>query len=131
VATGAAPRRYPDRGALWWLAAALAVPFIASRFLPPDDHDVSPVAAIFRLVLVDVLPLGLLAIEARLSERRKTFAFAIAAVIVVVCAEVWATKDLVSLAFVLLGGSVLLGAAILLTRFLAARRPALAGEGVP
>jgi uncharacterized membrane protein len=129
LAVAAAARRYPDRGALWWLAAALAIPFIADRSLPPDGYDISPVAAIFRLTLVNVLPLGLLAVEARLSERRTTFAFAIAAVVVIICAEVWVTKDLVSLAFVLLGGSVLLGAAILLTRFLAARRPAPASGG--
>jgi fumarate reductase subunit D len=97
--------------------------------LPSGDQDISAVALIFRLVLAVVLPLGLLAIEARLSERRKTFAFAITAVILIVIAAVWSTTDLVSLAFVLLGGSVLLGGAILLTRFLAARRPAPAGGG--
>jgi uncharacterized membrane protein len=129
LAVAAAARRYPDRGALWWLAAALAIPFVANGFLPLDGRDTSAVADIFRLALVNVLPLGLLAVEARLSERRKTFGFAIAAVILIICAEVWATKDLVSLAFVLLGGSVLLGAAILLTRFLAARRPAPASGG--
>jgi uncharacterized membrane protein len=129
LAVTAAARRYPDRGALWWLAAALAIPFIADRFLPSGDRDISAVALIFRLILAVVLPLGLLAIEARLSERRKTFAFAITAVILIVIAAVWSTKDLVSLAFVLLGGSVLLGGAILLTRFLAARRPAPAGGG--
>ena len=129
LAVAAAARRYPDRGALWWLAAALAIPFVGNLLLPLDGGDTSAVADIFRLVLVNVLPLGLLAVEARLSERRKTFGFAIAAVILIICAEVWATKDLVSLAFVLLGGSVLLGAAILLTRFLAARRPAPASGG--
>ena len=129
LAVTAAARRYPDRGALWWLAAALAIPFIADRLLPSGDQDISAVALIFRLVLAVVLPLGLLAIEARLSERRKTFAFAIAAVILIVVAEVWETKDLVSLAFVLLGGSVLLGGAILLTRFLSAQRPAPASGG--
>src|SRR5262249_49347067 len=67
LAVAAAARRYPDRGALWWLAAALAIPFIADRFLPSGGEDMSPVAAIFRLVLMGVLPLGLLAIEARLS----------------------------------------------------------------
>jgi fumarate reductase subunit D len=129
LAVTAAARRYPDRGALWWLAAALAIPFIADRFLPSGDQDISAVALIFRLILAVVLPLGLLAIEARLSERRKTFAFAITAVILIVIAAVWSTKDLVSLAFVLLGGSVLLGGAILLTRFVTARRPAPAGGG--
>jgi hypothetical protein len=42
---------------------------------------------------------------------------------------VWWTKDLLSLAWVLLGGSVLLGAAILLTRALARRPPDAAREG--
>jgi uncharacterized membrane protein len=65
LAVVAAARRYPDRGALWWLAAALAIPFVANRFLPLDGGDTSAVADIFRLVLVNVLPLGLLAIEAR------------------------------------------------------------------
>jgi hypothetical protein len=129
LAIAAAARRYPDRGALWWLAAALAIPFIADRLLPSGDQDISAVALIFRLVLAVVLPLGLLAIEARLSERRKTFAFAITAVILIVIAAVWSTTDLVSLAFVLLGGSVLLGGAILLTRFLSARPTAPAGGG--
>jgi uncharacterized membrane protein len=129
LAVIAAARRYPDRAALWWLAAALAIPFIADRFLPSGDQDISAIALIFRLVLAVVLPLGLLAIEARLSERRKTFAFAITAVILIVIAEVSSTKDLVSLAFVLLGGSVLMGGAILLTRLLSARRPASVGGG--
>ena len=129
LAIAAAVRRYPDRGALWWLAAALAIPFIADRLLPSGDQDISAVALIFRLILAVVLPLGLLAIEANLSERRKTFAFAITAVILIVIAAVWSTTDLVSLALVLLGGSVLLGGAILLTRFVAARRPAPAGGG--
>jgi uncharacterized membrane protein len=129
LAIVAAVRRYPDRGALWWLAAALAIPFMADRVLPAGSEDMSPLAAIVRLVLAVLLPLGLLAIEARLSERRKTFAFAIAAVVLIVIAEVWSTKDLVSLAFVLLGGSVLLGAAILLTRLLTAQRPTAAGTG--
>lgn len=128
LAATAAARRYPDRSALWWLAAALAIPFIADRLLPSSDQDISAVALIFRLVFMNVLPLGLLAIEARLSERRKTFVFAIAAVILIVIGDVWSTTDLVSLAFVLLGGSVLLGGAILLTRLVAAR-PAPAGGG--
>jgi hypothetical protein len=42
---------------------------------------------------------------------------------------VWSTRDLVSLALVLLGGSVLLGAAIVLTRVLAAPRRAAPREG--
>jgi uncharacterized membrane protein len=129
LAIAAAVRRYPDRSRLWWLAAAMAMPFVAGGLLPDDPDRMSPPIEIFRVILVVVLPLGLLAIEARLSERRKTFAFAIAAMILIVIAEVWGTKDLVSLAFVLLGGSVLLGGAILLTRFLSARQPAPAGGG--
>ena len=131
LAGAVAARRYSDRGALWWLAAALAVPFVVNLVLPRNASDISTLAGILRLVFVVLLPLGLLAIEARLSERRKTFGFAIAAVIVIVCIEVWASQDLLSLAWVLLGGSVLLGAAILLTRFLAAPRRAASGGGVP
>jgi uncharacterized membrane protein len=129
LAAAAAVRRYADRGPLWWLAAALAIPFAANRVLPGSATDLPTLDGIVRLVLVVLLPLGLLAIEARLSERRKTFAFAIAAVILIVIAEVWSSRDLVSLAFVLLGGSVLLGGAILLTRFLSARPAAPAGGG--
>jgi uncharacterized membrane protein len=129
LAAAAAVRRYADRASLWWLAAALAIPFAANRVLPGSASDLPTLDGIVRLVLVVLLPLGLLAIEARLSERRKTFAFAIAAVILIVISEVWATNDLVTLAFVLLGGSVLLGGAILLTRFLSARRAAPAGGG--
>ena len=129
LAIAAAVRHYPDRSRLWWLAAALAMPFIAGSLLPDDPDKMSPLTEIFRMVFEVVLPLGLFAIEARLSERRKTFAFAIAAVIVIMFAEIFETKDLVSLAFVLLGGSVLLGGAILLTRFLSARPAAPTGGG--
>jgi hypothetical protein len=122
-------RRYSDRSSLWWLAAALAFPFAANRVLPGSATNLPTLDGIVRLVLVVLLPLGLLAIEARLSERRKTFAFAIGAVILIVIAEVWSSRDLVSLAFVLLGGSVLLGGAILLTRLLSARPAAPAGGG--
>jgi uncharacterized membrane protein len=130
LAAAAGARHYADRSTLWWLAAALAIPFAANRVLPRNVADIPALVGIVRLVLVVLLPLGLLAVEARLSERRKTFAFAIAAVIAIVCIEVWDSKDLLSLAWVLLGGSVLLGAAIVLTRFLAARRPSAPGEGV-
>ena len=124
LAVAAAARRYPDRGALWWLAAALAIPFVANRFLPLDGgRHIGCSRTSSAWCSSIVLPLALLAVEARLSERRKTFGFAIAAVIADRLRQVWATKDLVSLALVFLGGSVLLGAAILLTRFLAARRP--------
>jgi hypothetical protein len=82
-----------------------------------------------RPALVVLLPLALLAVEARLSERRKTFAFVITAAIAIVCFQVWDSKDLLSVAWVFLGGSVLLGAAILLTRMLSARPPAAAREG--
>ena len=129
LAITAAARRWAERASLWWLAAALAVPFVVAPFLSARTDEASPLDGIIRLALVIVLPLGLLAVEARLSERRKTFAFAITAMIVAVCAEVWWTKDLVSLAWVLLGGSVLLGAAILLTRALARRPPDAAREG--
>jgi hypothetical protein len=125
----AAVRRYPDRAALLWLAAALAVPFVASHLVPPDPRAASPLGAIFRLVLVVMLPLALLAVEARLSERRKTFAFAIAAVIAIACYQVWETKDLLALAWVFLGGSVVLGAAILVSRMWAARLRPAANEG--
>src|SRR5262249_53886184 len=50
LAIAATARRYPDRGALWWLAAALAIPFIADRLLPSGDQDISAVALIFRLI---------------------------------------------------------------------------------
>ena len=129
LAVVAAVRRYSDRSSLWWLAAALAFPFAANRVLPGSATNLPTLDGIVRLVLVVLLPLGLLAIEARLSERRKTFAFAIGAVILIVIAEVWSSRDLVSLAFVLLGGSVLLGGAILLTRLLSARPAAPAGGG--
>jgi len=131
LAVAAATRRYPDRGTLWWLAAALGMPFVASRLLPGNMDDAATLGGIFRLVFVVLLPLALLAIEARLSERRKTFAFAITAVIVIVCFQVWMSKDLLSVAWVFLGGSVLLGAAILLTRMLSTRRPAAARQGAP
>jgi uncharacterized membrane protein len=129
LAIAAAVRRYADRSRLWWLAAALAMPFIAGHILPDDPDKTSPLIEILRMVFMVVLPLGLFAIEARLSERRKTFAFAIAAVIGVVIVEIFETKDLVSLAFVLLGGSLLIGGAILLTRFLPPRPTAPAAEG--
>lgn len=131
LAVAAATRRYPDRGALWWLAAVLGTPFVANRLLPGAADDMSTLGGIFRLVLVVLLPLALLAVEARLSDRRKTFAFAITAVIAIVCFQVWESKDLVSVAWVFLGGSVLLGAAILLTRFLSVPPPAAAREGGP
>ena len=125
----AAVRRYPDRAALLWLAAALAAPFVASHLVPADPRAASPLGAIFRLVLEVMLPLALLAVEARLSERRKTFAFAIAAVIAIACYQVWETRDLLALAWVFLGGSVVLGAAILVSRMWAARLRPAAGEG--
>jgi hypothetical protein len=128
-AVAAGTRPYADRGTLVWLAAALALPFIANRLLPQQARDLSLLAGILRLVLVVLVPLSLLAIEARISERRKTFAFAITALIAIVCIEVWDSKDLLSVAWVLLGGSVLLGAAILLTRLLSPRPPAAAREG--
>jgi hypothetical protein len=131
LALAAATRRYPDRGALWWLAAALATPFVATRLLPGPSDDLSTLGGNFRPALVVLLPLALLAVEARLSERRKTFGFAITAMIAIVCFQVWESKDLLSVAWVFLGGSVLLGAAILLTRMLSARPPATAHEGGP
>src|SRR5262249_32663783 len=66
LAITAAVRRSPDRSRLWWLAAAMAMPFVAPPVVPGNPRDMSALAEIFRVILVMVLPLGLLAIEARL-----------------------------------------------------------------
>jgi uncharacterized membrane protein len=121
LAVAAAVRPYTDRAAVLCLAAALAAPFVANRVVLFEPRHASNLGAIIRLVLIVLLPLALLAVEARLSDRRKTFAFAIAAVIAVVCYQVWASNDLLSLAWVFLGGSAVLGAVIVISRALTAR----------
>ena len=128
LAIAAAVRSYADRTAVFWLAAALAAPFVANLVLPVELREPSTLSAFIRLLVMMLLPLALVAVEARLSERRKTFAFAIAAVIAIVCFHVWMTKDLLTLAWVFLGGSAVLGAAIVASRTLARARAPL-GEG--
>jgi len=126
LAVAATLRPYADRGAAYWLAAALAAPFLVNLVLPFDRHATASPGSSLRLLVVTLPALALVAVEARLSERRKTFAFAIAAVIAIVCYQVWMTKDLLALAWVFLGGSVLLGVIIVASRKLAApaRAPA-------
>src|SRR5262249_54375335 len=111
LGVAAATRTWTDRGALAWLAAALAVPFMADLALP-RAQSISQLGGLMRLVLVILLPLGLLAVEARLSERRKTFAFAITVMIVIIVAQLWSTSDLLTFAWVLLGGSAVMAAII-------------------
>ena len=129
LAIAAAVRSYADRAAVVWLAAALAAPFVANLVLPLDLREAAPLSGFIRLLAMMLLPLALVAVEARLSDRRKTFAFAIAAVVAIVCYHVWMTKDLLTLAWVFLGGSAVLGAAIVAGRTLAARSRAPLGEG--
>jgi uncharacterized membrane protein len=129
LAIAAGVRFYADRATVFWLAAALAAPFIANFVLPTDPRGVSALSGSIRLVVMVLLPLLLLAVEARLSERRKTFAFVIAAVIAIVCYHVWESKDLLTLAWVFLGGSAVVGAAILVSRTFSAQPRAPAGEG--
>jgi uncharacterized membrane protein len=119
LAVTAFVRGYADRAALAWLAAALAAPFIAGVALPATATE-AQLATIARLVLVVLLPLALLAIEARISDRRKTFAFVITAMIAIVCLQLTATKDLLTFAWVFLGGSAVLGAIIVARRMLSA-----------
>ena len=122
-------RRYGDRVTLRWLAAAIATPFIANFGLPPASEAESQLAGIVRVVLVVLLPLALLAVEARISERRKTFAFIIMAMIAIVGSQLWATKDLLTFAWVFLGGSGVMAAAIVARRMLSAPARAAIGEG--
>jgi uncharacterized membrane protein len=129
LAIGTTLRSYADRTAVYWLAAALAAPFVANFILPFDLRATVPVSGSLRLLVITLVPLALVAVEARLSERRKTFAFAMTAVIAIVCYQVWMTKDLLTLAWVFLGGSALLGAIIIASRKLAARPRVPAGEG--
>jgi hypothetical protein len=125
LAIAGAVRAYADRAAVFWLAAALAAPFIANLVLPVELREPSTLSAFIRLLVMLLLPLALVAVEARLSDRRKTFAFTIAAIIAIVCFHVWMTKDLLTLAWVFLGGSAVLGAAIVASRTLARSRAPL------
>lgn len=129
LAIVAAVRSYADRAAVFWLAAALATPFVANFVLPFNVRETTLLGGSLRLLVVTLLPLALMAVEARLSDRRKTFAFAMTAVIAIVCYHVWMTKDLLTLAWVFLGGSALLGAIIIASRKLAARTLVPTGEG--
>jgi hypothetical protein len=65
------------------------------------------------LAIMALLPLALLAVEARISDRRKTYAFIIAALIAIVCFHLWTTKDLLHFSWVFLGGSAVLGLILL------------------
>jgi uncharacterized membrane protein len=128
LGVAAAVRAWTDRAALAWLAAAMAVPFVADLALPAAQSE-SQLGDIVRLVLVILLPLGLLAVEARLSDRRKTFAFAITAMIAIIIAQLWSTSDLRTFAWVFLGGSAVMAAIILAQRMLGAPARDTIGEG--
>jgi uncharacterized membrane protein len=110
VILAAAIHRDPARWdrSLLWLAVAIAAPFLV-RLLGSFGRPAAP--GQLYLILSWLLPLAALAVEARRSERSKTFAGCVIGLIALVAAQLSTARDLVGLSMILAasGAAALVG----------------------
>jgi uncharacterized membrane protein len=115
VILAAAVNRSPNRWAksLLWLAVAIAAPFLV-RLIGAVGRPATP-GQVY-LVLSWLAPLAALAVEARRSERSKTFAGCVIGLIVLVVAQLSTAKDLLGLSLVLAGSGAVALAVLMVVR---------------
>jgi uncharacterized membrane protein len=109
--------RWPK--SLLWLAVAIAAPFLL-RLVDAVGRPAAP-SQVY-LVLSWLVPLAALAVEARRSERSKTFAGCVIGLIVLVVAQLSTTKDLLGLSMVLAAGGATALAVLMVVRRTGASR---------
>lgn len=137
----AAVRLQSQNPGLVWMAAALGSPFLAEMVfqvvIPGGAYpstsrgDGASAGELARLVFIVLLPLALVSVEARISERRKTFVAGILALIVIVGTQLWTSGALLNLSAMLFASAGVVLFVLLLLRFGPSWSRRSAAEGAP